>query len=177
MDAQRDTDLESLVAELTTTLRELQSEARERESRGPVRPPTPRELLRFTDEVGIPAAILVLEANIRALELLRRTIRLAGGRPPRGSADSGATATGERVEELGRATLERVDGALADLQAAIEGRPEDGEARDLLRDARELRAEIDARLEEAPDGDGGGTEVDVEAELDSIRDEVDREDG
>jgi len=176
-DSKGEPDVARLAADLSRSLRDLQRELEPR--RGP-RPPTPRELLRFTDEVAIPAVILLLETNVRALELLQRAIRLADG------GESGGTdaAVRTRAAELSRTTLARLDAALADVQDAIEGRPADDDARALLDEARTLRAEIDDRLgADAPDGPTDETRetrevpVDVEAELRSIRDEVDGDDG
>jgi hypothetical protein len=178
-----DPDLLRLTADLARSLRDLQ---RELEPRRRGRPPSPRTLLRFADEVAIPAAILVLETNVRALQLLQRAIRLADDRP--GGSATTETAVRDRAADLSRVTLERLDGALADVQDAIEGRPPDDDARQLLDEARDLRAEIDARLQpddgavEGPtDAGDEGTEttdvpVDVDAELQSIRDEIDDDD-
>ena len=192
-----DSDLGPLVTELVRTLRELESEFEPRTESGLPRPPSPRELMRFTSDVTIPAAILVLRTNIEALKLLQRALRMADGRSP--ATGSGAGEVRDRAQRLSEATLSRLDGALADLQDAVEGRPEDAEARDLLEEARELRRDVEERLDgrtngESPardgtDGDGadgdvvGGdagddtasVPVDVDAELRSIKDEF--EDG
>lgn len=176
-------DLGELSEELSETLRELRTEIR-RPPRGPMglpRPPTPRELLRFTEAHAIPATVAVLEANIRALELLAAAIRLVEGR-----ADD-ADRVRSRAESISRSTLDRLDDALADLQDAIEGGPTNPEARRLLAEARDLRAEVDDRLREATATDrtrpgaadrddepeGREVPVDVEAELESLRAEVD----
>jgi hypothetical protein len=177
-----DTDLLRLTTDLARSLRDLQRELEPR--RGP-RPPSPRDLLRFTDEVAIPAAILVLETNVRALRLLQRAIKLADGSDPTGTE----TAVRERAADISRTTLQRLDGALADVQEAIEGRPPDDDARELLDEARALRDEIDERLAGksgatdaelgAMDGVADVTEettevpVDVDAELQSIKDQMD----
>jgi len=164
-------DPAELVGELSRTVEELQTELEP--DRPPLRPPTPGELLRFTSEVTIPAIILALETNIRVLGLLQRTLRLAGGREPTGGSTSGAR---ERAESIGRASLARLDDALAEVQAALEGRPEDDRARELLAQARSLREEVDASLGADGDGQhraGESVDVDVEAELQSIKDDVD----
>jgi len=176
-----DPDLLRLTADLARSLRDLQ---RELEPRRRGRPPSPRSLLRLADEVAIPAAILVLETNVRALQLLQRAIRLADDRPTDGATTESAVR--DRAADLSRVTLERLDSALADVQDAIEGRPPDDDARQLLDEARELRAEIDTRPQPERDdsrdrsadlGDEAAATtdvpVDVEAELQSIRDEVD----
>ncbi|WP_254544045.1 DUF7547 family protein [Halomarina pelagica] len=101
-------------------------------------PPRPGEFVRFTEEYTIPTLIAFLEANVRALELLRGVLRLAGGR--------GLPATdreNERVATAGRRALDGVDAVLDDLQDAFEGRPTDENARTLFDDARALRREID----------------------------------
>lgn len=204
-------DLEDLAEELSTTLRDLR-----REVRGPSgpfglpRPPSVREVLRFTESYAIPTAIAVLEANIRALELLAAVLRAVDGSASgadraRDRAESGASRARERAESVSRATLDRLDDALVDLQNAIEGRPDNAEARHLVDDARALRAEIEDRLRasqagsdrEAAGGSGGSggggdtadpgdsapeenvheVPVDVEGELESIKRGVDESDG
>ncbi|MEF8840479.1 MAG: hypothetical protein V5A62_02480 [Haloarculaceae archaeon] len=229
----RDEDLTALVEELSATLESLQeavradtrdrpvSPRRPRTPPGPT-PPSPRELLRFTEQYTIPTLIALLESGVRSLELLRATLRLLDGR----GIETASPATRERVESVGRTTLERVDAVLSDIGSAVEGGdPSDPAARDLLSDARALREEIDRRLREAEgrvedgdrDGDDGrdwggtarltsghppaegrnipvrsadGSEtggevedddedvpVDVDAELESIREDVAREEG
>jgi hypothetical protein len=184
-------DLAGLVTDLTRSLRDLRTELEPRPRR--LRPPTPGELIRFTDRVAIPAAILVLEANVRTLELLQRAIRLT--EPVDSDVDrSTVDAVPERVRSASVASLDRLDDALDDLAGAIDGRPTDDEARRLLDETRGLRDEIDERLaasapEEAADATdagpagrgqsaspseatGGDVPIDVEAELRSIRDDV-----
>lgn len=204
MNEPSDDDLADRVAELEDTLEELREELEP--SRGPFglpRPPSPREIIRFTDEYAIPTAIAILEANIRTLQLLRAVLRGARG-APRGEE------VRDRASSLGRTTAESVDRALADLQAAIEGAdlPQDDEARSLLEEAKGLNREIRDRLADAnradsddaprgigdepggtdvpadPAGSDGGTgaeeepsvEIDVDAELASIKDELDESD-
>lgn len=171
-------DLDVLVADLVGVLRELERSFEPETVAGIPRPPTPREMARFTSEVAIPGAILVLRTNVEALRLLQRTLRMADGR----AADERVTASvvGARARSVTRATLSRLDDALADLQAAVEGRPEDDDARALLGRARELRDDVDARLaaaeeEEGTEMSGRDVPVDVEAELRSIKRTVDEE--
>lgn len=171
---------ESLLRLTTDLARSLRNLERELEPRPPgPRPPTPRELLRFTDEIAIPALILVLETNIRALRLLQRAIRLADDRAP---SQERETPVRDRAVDISRTTLDRLDDALAELQSAIEGRPENDDAREILAETRSLRDEIDARLAaESPDetvdtrAEPSSTEVpvDVDAELQSIKEDID----
>jgi hypothetical protein len=211
-DSPRDQELPELADELATTLTDLQDELDgRRERRGPLgfpRPPTPRELLQFTDEFAIPTAIAILEANVRMLEAFQGAVRLARAGDEVGERGREARA---RTEELSRGALDRLDDVLVDLQDALSGRPENPEARTLLDDARELRHEIDERLSETDevrsndrrtsrDGTWAGSErgrrprddkseesrprdtadediaIDVDSELDSIRDEIDGDD-
>jgi hypothetical protein len=73
--------------------------------------------------------------------------------------------------------LSGLDDALTDLQAAFEGQPTDEDARELLTEARELRATLEDRLAdsetngEAPEGTD--VSVDVDAELRSLKDDID----
>lgn len=163
-----DPDLAELVGELAGAVDELQSELAE--SRGPPRPPTPRRLARFTSEVTIPAIILVLETNVRALRLLQRTLRIAEGQ------GGDATTARDRASSLGQRTLTRLDGALSDLQDAVAQDPPDEEVGDLLQRIEDLQAEVDARLDATDatsDGPNEPVGVDVEEELRTLKDDVD----
>jgi len=186
-----DDDLATLVGDLVTTLQRLEDEFEPRTDSGRPRPPTPRELMRLTSDVAIPATILLLRTNIEALKLLQRALRMADGRPP--TTGSGGGQVRQRAEELSATTLSKLDGALADLQDAVEGKPTDDEARELLAEARDLRADIEDRLAERTNGDappadertasgdgddealeeGDDVPVDVDAELQSLKDDMD----
>jgi len=167
-------DPDEVAADLARTLRDLRTELRPR----PPRPPTPRELLRFTDEFAIPALVAGLEATIRTLELLQGAIRLVEGRPVEPGDGR------ETLADTGRATLDRLDGLLSDLADAVEGEATAPEARRLLADTRELRDELDAALDgrhdvrdERPESEPRDVPVDVEGELQSLKDQYDDEDG
>ncbi|SFS06908.1 hypothetical protein SAMN05216559_3120 [Halomicrobium zhouii] len=180
-----DADVGPLVADLVRTLQELEEEFEPRTERGLPRPPSPRELMRFTSDVGIPGVILLLRTNIEALKLLQRALRMADGRTP--TTGTGSTEVRQRAEQLSRTTLSRLDGALADLQDAVEGRPEDDDARELLDEARGLQNQVEAKLRERADDDPAADStdsgvpaepvpdesvpVDVDAELESIKEE------
>jgi flagellar motility protein MotE (MotC chaperone) len=165
-----DIDVEQQVAELTRTVEQLRRELRR--ERGPSlapRPPRLPELREFTSEVAIPGLVLLLETNVRALKLLQRTMRLADDR----EADRG-TSVSERAEQVGSAALTRLDDALGEVQSALESQPPDSEARDLLEDAQQLQAEIEQQLDASEErSTATGPSVDVEAELQSIKDQVD----
>lgn len=155
-------DLETAVDELTETLLELQAELRD-PPRGPLglpRPPTPAEVLRFTEEYTLPAIVSILEASIRVLELVRASIRLLEGRTREaertaaGAVGAGSTGrsgpSADRLASVGLETMEALDDALADLQrAAADGDPASPQLQRLLSDARELNAEVERRLERA----------------------------
>lgn len=182
-DAQRDPELAQLLTDLTRTLRELEAEI-EPERRP--RLPTPRELSRFTSEVAIPGLILLLRTNIRALQLLQRTIRLANGREP--TSDGAVSQARVRAERVGQASLSQLDGVLDELQSTLEGRPGDDEARELLSRARDLHEEVRSELSVDREGadidvsdrpesidrgrDGSAVDIDVESELQSIKDNL-----
>ncbi|NHN62053.1 hypothetical protein G9463_01825 [Haloarcula sp. JP-Z28] len=177
-----DDDLTALITDLVTTLQDLETEVEPTTDSGLPRPPTPGELLRFTSDVTIPAVILVLKSNIEALKLLRRALRMAEGRPTSTGSASGEVR--QRASDLSRATLSRLDGALTDLQQAVEGTPEDEEARELIQEAQQLRGQIRERLaaesevSEAVDPDEvTDVPVDVDAELRSIKDDIEGPDG
>jgi hypothetical protein len=164
-----DQSLASAVDELADTLEDLRVQLRE-PPRGPLgvpRPPTPRELLRLTEGYTIPALVAFLETNVRMLELLAATLRVADGRPLDVVDEPGVLEAGSRTLEAAgrdgadglaaasRATLARLDDALVELQVAAEGDAPDGpEVQRLLSEARELRAEVDERLSEAEQASG-----------------------
>jgi hypothetical protein len=161
-------ELSSQVNDLRRTLEELESEV-DRDSL--LRPPTPRELLRFTSEVTIPAILLVLRTNIETLRLLQRTLRLADGR------DAPDT-IGSRAESIASTALSQLDETLSNLQDAVEGRTDDSRTQELLDDARGLRGEIEQSLDDSDGmaGDRRTVDVDVDEELRSIKDDLDDDD-
>lgn len=192
-DADTDPELTALLSDLTGTLRELQEEAEP--DRRP-RLPSPETLSQFTSEVAIPGLILVLETNIRSLQLLRRAIRIADGRDP--SPDGTVADVRSRAEEVGQATLRQLEGSLDELQSALEERPPDDEARQLLSRARELQEEVTQQLDaertapsdsdadgdvetvdRTPDDGSESVSIDVESELQTIKENLDQkeEDG
>ncbi|MFC7073607.1 hypothetical protein ACFQJ7_15605 [Halovenus rubra] len=181
-DSDSDPELSQLLTDLTTTLRELEQEVESERPRGP-RLPTPSELSRFTSEVAIPGIILVLRTNVRALQLLQRAVRLADGRKP--SPDGAVSEARSRAEEVGKASLSQLDGVLTDLQTALESRPENEQADELLSRARELREQVQGELAEdetqpETQQDSAGPEIDqsdavgidVESELKSLKDNI-----
>jgi len=170
-DTSADPDVTELLADLTRELRRLQREVE------PDRRHLGRDLARLTSEVAIPALILLLKTNIQALELLRRTIRIAEGREPRG--ERAAPEMRKRAERLGNVTLARLDDVLADLQTAVEGRPDDDRSQQLIQEARDIRKQIQDELKadsEAVDTDGEAVDtvdIDVETELRALKDDLD----
>ncbi|MDS0298364.1 hypothetical protein NDI76_06395 [Halogeometricum sp. S1BR25-6] len=114
-------------------------------------PPSLGEMLRFTEEYTIPTVIAMLEATVRSLELLRNVLRLAD--PQRSAFDAGdrRRSTTERLATttMGREALSGVDRAISDLRDALSGLPEEEESRGIVTDARDLMAEIEARIDEA----------------------------
>lgn len=169
-DEATDQDVPALLAELTQALEELESEL---EPKRRLRPPTPGELTEFTSEVAIPAMILLLRTNIRTLQLLQRTLRLAQGQSARGERRGEMQ---ERAAKAGRVTLSKLDSALDELQSTLEARPPDDEARELLEQARTLQERTAEQLDSGGDDqgyDGSAVDIDVEAELQSIKDAAD----
>ncbi|MFO7925133.1 MAG: DUF7547 family protein [Halobacteriota archaeon] len=201
---ERERDLTEATTELSDTLESLRAELvngpRGDRPPGLPRPPTPTELLRFTEHHTIPATIALLEAAIRSLELLAAVLRVVDGRPM--DAVSGETSSRsplggrDRLAETSRETLRRLDDALVEFQSAARGEPSNPELQRLLAEARDLRSEVDARLAEATDAGGdsapvdeagdnsantrGGSdpdhvEIDVDEELASIKRSVDED--
>lgn len=176
-DVDGDVELSRQLAQLVTALEELQSEIEPTERRR-MGLPTPRDLLRVTSEVGIPAAIVVLETNVRVLKLLQRVLRMADGRDP--GAQSGGQVR-DRATRLGQDALSRLDEALQDIQATA-AESENGEVSQRLAEVRELRnavaeslaAEAESQPEslEGVDSPQESIGIDVEAELDSIKSQI-----
>jgi len=171
--AGEDPDITELLRDLSRELRRLQ---REVEPDRRLRPPTGNELARFTSEVAIPGLILMLKTQIQALELLRRTIRMVDGRYPEGDG-GGESQVRARAEQLGQVTLDQMDAVLAELQESIDGRPADDRSQQLITDARELRSQIQEELSveerELDETADDVVDIDVEAELRSLKDDVD----
>lgn len=168
-ETQSEQSFPELIAELTRALEELESEI---EPQRRLRPPTPEELTRFTSEIAIPGIILVLKTNIQALRLLQRTLRFADGR---NSREKNTADIQDRAVTVGRATLSKLEGALEDLESTLQERPVDEDARDLLQEARDLQQRTAEELADMDpnDGDGDTVDIDVESELQSIKNDVD----
>ncbi|WEL22335.1 hypothetical protein [Halorhabdus sp. BNX81] len=164
--------LPQLLRELTRSLSALQRDLKaERRGRGRGLD----RLLRFTADVTIPAAILVLETNIRTLRLLQRTLRMVEDSETDG--DTGTTAS-EDVASVGRSVVDRLDEALEDVQSAVEDSNLDDRTRQHLSEARTLNQQLEDRLQEHSESEANPeASVDVEAELQSIKDEHDDTNG
>jgi hypothetical protein len=163
-------ELAALLADLERTLTELRSEIGADVRRGDRsrRPPTPGEILRFTEEYTIPTLISLLEATVRSLELLRAVLRLAGPR----SVDDRRRGVPDAPE------TDALRNALTDLREALTrpDLPRDSTAGSILADARDLTEEIDDRLsaergddapaagDESRSGERGGVAIDVSEE-------------
>lgn len=148
----RDDDLVDLLDDLELTLGDLRDELQRRpEARRPLRPPTPSDILRFTDEYTIPTVIAILEANIRALELFQKLLRLAN---PEGTLREGTDETRRRVRSVRDDAVGGLDRALSELQRALSEAdlPDDPESRDIIEDARHLTDEVERRIEESRSG-------------------------
>ena len=181
-----DDDLESRLDELERDIEALADTIDRRQPRGPFgvpRPPTPSELLRFADEAAIPAGIAILQANIRLLEALRQAIRLleSGEQARRRGNEIGTEAATMRTQ-----VLNQFDAAITELEQAIQGTPADVPGHDILADARSLRDDLESRIaeteqrsvetavdqQEEPDSSASeATTIDIEAELESIKQE------
>lgn len=175
-DADDRDDLEDRLDRLEATLEELRAtvDADDRVDAGrrAVRPAA-ETARRLTERLAVPATVAALEANVRLLTYLQERLREYEDR----GRDRAGVGLGER-------TLDRVDDALADLEAALADAslPADAEARRLLERARDLSDEIRDRAggrDRAASVDDGPTviEIDVDEELDRIRDEVEEDDG
>lgn len=172
-DADAPDDLEARLDRLESTLEELRDEVMqdERIDRGRrAVEPAAETALRLTERLAVPAAVAALEANVRALEFVQDRLRELEGREERARE-------GPRVSER---MLDRLDDALGRMDDAIaeSDLPQNAEARRLLERARELNADVRDRVQSTgPDpADQEVVTIDVEEELDQIRDDVDAED-
>jgi hypothetical protein len=146
----RDDDLEERLDELEEVLGELRADLRasERDRRGPPRPPSLSELVRFTEQYTIPTVIALLETTIKSLELLRGTLRLAD---PGRSVAEGAEGAGDRLADVRDGATAGLARSLSELRTALSEAdlPEDAASRSIIADARDLTAEIESRIEES----------------------------
>lgn len=185
-----DEDLADLLAELERTLTDLRT-AVDDDVRSRRRPPTPSEILRFTESYTLPTMIALLEATVQSLELLRAVLRLTD---PEATSDHLRNRLAKRERGPTDAALRET---VADLRNALTGAdlPEDTAAASIVADARELTATIEKRLGESAANQGEGRDatgsergvaidveeetdqVDIDAELDSIRESVEDEQG
>ena len=144
----RDDELADRLDELEETLSALRTELRSDSARRPPRPPSLGELLRFTEQYTIPTLIAMLEATIKSLELLRRTMRLADPKRAVREETSGARTELDRLGSQASGELAR---GLSELRTALSeaNLPENPESRRLVEDARSLTREIEDRIREA----------------------------
>jgi len=145
----RDDDLEERLDELEDVLGELRADLREteRDRRGPPRPPRLSELVRFTEQYTIPTLIALLETTIKSLELLQGTLRLAD--PGRSVAEDAADAN-NRLADVRDGASAGLSRSLSELRTALSEAdlPEEAASRSIIADARDLTAEIEARIDE-----------------------------
>ena len=167
-------DLEARLDRLEATLEELRDavldDERVRSGRRAARPAA-ETALRLTERLALPAAVAALEANVRALTFVQDRLRELEERDR-----SGESLEPTRVSER---MLDRLDEALGGMERAIEDSslPQNAEARRLLERARELNADVRERVREsAPEAaPSEAVTIDVEAELDQLREDVDEE--
>ncbi|WP_123622505.1 hypothetical protein [Halorubrum sp. CSM-61] len=147
-DDRRDDDLEERLDELEDVLSELRRDLREteRDRRGSPRPPRLSELLRFTERYTIPTVIALLETTIKSLELVQGTLRLAD--PDRALDEAGSTA--DRLGDVRDGASAGLSRSLSELRTALSEAdlPEEAASRSIIEEARDLTAEIEARIDE-----------------------------
>jgi hypothetical protein len=148
-----------LVGELVGTLQELQRTV----GTGPADRRGLDRLRRFTTEVTIPATILVLQTNVKMLQLVQRALRLAEEEQSAASADTPA---------LSQSVVDRIDEALTEVQSRIDTESADERTRELLSNAQTLNRRLEQQLIEDT-GDEDGVAVDVDAELASLKEQYD----
>jgi hypothetical protein len=167
-------DLATRLDRLEATLEELQEEVmgdnRLDTGRRAI-DPAAETALKLTERLTMPAAIAALEANVRVLTFVQDRLRELEGRD-RGAGEGSLTAPSQISERL----LDRLDDTLGRMEDAIADSelPQNAEARELFERARELNEDVRQRVSDAEpsmDGDDVVT-IDVEDELDQIRDDV-----
>lgn len=161
----RDEELADAIRDLARTINDLGDELEPRR-RSRLRPPTPRDVLRLTDEVAIPATLTMLQASVRALETFQRGIRLLRTEQEvRDRTASAAAETERRADSLRRTTVSQLDTALAELQRAVStgSLPADDRVRNLLDEARTLRDQVDRKLADVAEDSAGGASDDRNA--------------
>ncbi|VTT85261.1 hypothetical protein DM2_143 [Halorubrum sp. DM2] len=145
----RDDGLEERLDELEDVLGELRADLREteRDRRGPPRPPRLSELVRFTEQYTIPTLIALLETTIKSLELLQGTLRLAD---PGRSVAEGTEGASDRLADVRDGASAGLSRSLSELRTALSEAdlPEEAASRSIIADARDLTAEIEARIDE-----------------------------
>lgn len=176
-DSEAPDDLEQRLDRLESTIAELRDavmddervEAGRRAAR-----PAAETALRLTERLAIPAAVAALEANVRVLAFVQDRLRELEDREGRTTEPgrSSPTRVSDRMLERLDDALDRLDRAIAD--SAL---PSDAEARRLLERARELNADVRGRLRDAAPDESTQevVTIDVEEELDRIREDVDDE--
>lgn len=141
-----DGDLADELAELERSVRHLQEELKSRSPRGPLglpRPPSPGEVLQFTEESAIPALIAILEAHVRMLEAIQHGIRLAR------TGESSTRSAAQTVDAVNEETINQLDRLVETIQEVAGALPKNDQARAVLSEAEELRDTIEERVEEA----------------------------
>ncbi|WP_181684564.1 DUF7547 family protein [Halorhabdus salina] len=148
-----------LVGELVRTLQELQRTVKA----GPQHRRGLDRLRQFTTEVTIPATILILQTNIKMLQLLQRALKLAD--------DTDRPAEESTAPAVGQSVVDRIDEALSEVQSRIDTESGDERTRELLSDAQRLNRRLEQQLPE--DAEDDAVAVDVDAELASLKSQYD----
>lgn len=183
---QPDGDVATLRADveaLADTLERIEGELTPGRGRG-VGAPRLRDFRRFTADVTIPLVILVLETNVRALRIFQRALR-----PADAEGSVVERTAGRRAADMTRGSLDRLDGILTDLQNSVTATDANDSLSGLLEEAttlqRRVADEIDRREGEGTRSgtawderaDADTVSIDVEAELASLKDQLDEDDG
>lgn len=173
-----DEELRVLLDDLDETLGALRNELDDgRGRRDRPRPPTVGELVRFTEQHTIPTTIAALEAGVAALELLQGLLGLT-------TREGRADRTERALSGAGDAAAEGVERTLAELRRALRevDLPADGGARDVAEEARDLTETVERRVREGREAEPGvaidvdeGAAVDVDAELQSLKDDLNQD--
>ncbi|ERH13813.1 MAG: hypothetical protein J07HB67_02859 [halophilic archaeon J07HB67] len=106
------------------------------------------DVLRFTNEYTIPTLIATLEATISALELFQKVVGAVApndSQPPRRRDRRGP------LDDAGSRATDQLTRRLDDLRTVLSetNLPQDGDARDIVGEARSLTEEIEDRVRES----------------------------
>lgn len=172
-------DINRRLDTLEETLADLRAELATEEGRN--REMASDSFLQLAWDIAVPIGIAVIEVQLRTLKRLSENLQQFDRERGQRSLDNWTRET----RRQGVTTLSRLEDTLEQLEQDIDrGRiPAGGNIRELLSETRELTQDIEQQVQsvdatasdEEPTSRDRGVQIDVESELDTIRDELDDE--